>query len=754
MKKLITILMLCILIPFFSTDLLSQAQEHIEKYSKIKITIRDKSDLKELQKAGLSLEGMKLEERSVELIVSEREIKKLDDLGFSYEVLINDMTKYYRERSRRTDSEMKILEGKMKKKYSNGGFGFGSMGGYYTFDEVVAELDTMRLLYPNLITEKDSIGSTIEGRTIWAVKISDNPDITEGEPEVFYNALNHAREPEGMMSVIYFMYHLLENYGTDPEITYLVDNRGLYFVPVINPDGYVYNETRSPNGGGMWRKNMNINDGGCKGVDNNRNYGYMWGYNNIGSSPDPCAEDYRGTEAFSEFENQAIRNYCNNHNFIICNNYHAYWDVLFTPWAYNLTQTPDSTTYNYTITLATQFNGYLNGHFNIPGNYELNGDVTDWMYGEQTSKPKIFAYLTEVGNNNDGFWPPPERIFPIAEDNVYLNKVLAWGPGVIENPPHIFEGNVYPGYCVPLEDSITIIAIESNPENINSIVTAQIIDNDENVIDEFQLSDIGNNNFSGSWYVTPPEEQFYKVLLKQSGIEIPSNFYYQEKLKFTTAGPVVLDSLKVTMLDSNTIVLHEIYISNKSESITINGIQVKPKSIDSCATTGSGIRILGNLNPGETRKLFGTYSFNIYSCNSDSVSLAMEIYSDGILYWESRFKLGIPIVGIEDIAEGLPTEYLLSQNYPNPFNPTTTIKYQIPDLPAGRQGLSYVTIKIFDVLGSEIAKLVNEEKPIGTYEITWYASALPSGIYFYRIQVYAPGRAGEFIETKKMILLK
>jgi hypothetical protein len=81
---------------------------------------------------------------------------------------------------------------------------------------------------------------------------------------------------------------------------------------------------------------------------------------------------------------------------------------VFTPWGYNLTQTPDSTLFNHTISLATQFNGYLNGNFYLPGNYEVNGDVTDWMYGEQTTKPKIFSYLTEVGNDNDGFWPIPE----------------------------------------------------------------------------------------------------------------------------------------------------------------------------------------------------------------------------------------------------------------------------------------------------------------------------------------------------------
>jgi len=85
--------------------------------------------------------------------------------------------------------------------------------------------------------------------------------------------------------------------------------------------------------------------------------------------------------------------------------------------------------------------------------------------------------------------------------------------------------------------------------------------------------------------------------------------------------------------------------------------------------------------------------------------------------------------------------YTLFQNYPNPFNPSTTIKYQIPKL-------SFITIKVYDVLGSKVATLVNEEKPIGRYEITWYANNLPNGIYFYRLQ------SGNFVSVKKMILMK
>jgi hypothetical protein len=96
--------------------------------------------------------------------------------------------------------------------------------------------------------------------------------------------------------------------------------------------------------------------------------------------------------------------------------------------------------------------------------------------------------------------------------------------------------------------------------------------------------------------------------------------------------------------------------------------------------------------------------------------------------------------GIENENE-MPSSFSLIQNFPNPFNPTTTIKYQIPEL-------SFVTIKVYDVLGNEITTLVNEEKPIGIYTIEFDASNLPSGIYFYKLQ------SSNFTQTKKMILQK
>jgi len=104
-------------------------------------------------------------------------------------------------------------------------------------------------------------------------------------------------------------------------------------------------------------------------------------------------------------------------------------------------------------------------------------------------------------------------------------------------------------------------------------------------------------------------------------------------------------------------------------------------------------------------------------------------------------KLDSDIVGVDDYQENIPNSYYLFQSYPNPFNPTTTIKYQIPEL-------SFVTIKVCDVLGRDIITLVNEEKSFGSYEVEFDATGLPSGVYFYKLE--GPGS----IQIKKMVLLK
>ena len=99
------------------------------------------------------------------------------------------------------------------------------------------------------------------------------------------------------------------------------------------------------------------------------------------------------------------------------------------------------------------------------------------------------------------------------------------------------------------------------------------------------------------------------------------------------------------------------------------------------------------------------------------------------------------VVGTKDNEAIQPMTYSLQQNYPNPFNPTTKIKYSIPEA-------SQVSLKVYDILGNEVASLVNQEKQAGTYEVQFNASSLSSGVYFYKI------KSGSFIQTRKMIVLK
>ncbi|MBU1799846.1 MAG: T9SS type A sorting domain-containing protein, partial [Bacteroidetes bacterium] len=95
----------------------------------------------------------------------------------------------------------------------------------------------------------------------------------------------------------------------------------------------------------------------------------------------------------------------------------------------------------------------------------------------------------------------------------------------------------------------------------------------------------------------------------------------------------------------------------------------------------------------------------------------------------------------------IPTEFSLSQNYPNPFNPSTIIKYSIPRS-AEYHSVQHTTLKVFDILGREVATLVNKQQNAGNYEVIFNASNLSSGVYFYRL------KSRNFVETKKLILLR
>ncbi|MBK7631221.1 MAG: T9SS type A sorting domain-containing protein [Ignavibacteriales bacterium] len=128
------------------------------------------------------------------------------------------------------------------------------------------------------------------------------------------------------------------------------------------------------------------------------------------------------------------------------------------------------------------------------------------------------------------------------------------------------------------------------------------------------------------------------------------------------------------------------------------------------------------------------------------LQVLVDIGNDGTI--DDTLTLFNQVTGLQNHGSLQPNEFRLEQNYPNPFNPNTKIKYTIPNVSQSGVEGSRVQLKVYDVLGNEVATLVNETKPAGTYEVEFNASNLSSGVYFYKLQ------SGSFVETRKMILLK
>lgn len=398
-----------------------------EKYRQVIFEVSSET-IATLAKAGIPTDAgyLNKKDNTFTTAISESDFRKLQNLELSYTVEIEDLTAHYIARNEGYNlSEVMQKAMRAPSDYPVPyGFELGSCGGYSTVDECYAHLDNMASLYPDLITVKApaSTMTTDEGRPVYYVKISDNPYESESEPQVLYTGMIHAREPIGMQHLLFYMYYILERYETDPDIKSLIDNTEMFFIPIVNPDGYQYNINTNPNGGGMWRKNRSLNSG-YYGVDLNRNFGFAWGYDDEGSSPYPSELTYRGPSAFSEQETQILKEVCEANDFKIALNYHSYSNLLLYPWGYIPQTCPDDNVFHEYSVRMTADNGYTYG----PGSttiYPSNGGSDDWMYGEQTTKNKILSYTPEVGSSGDGFWPVVSRIIPLCQENM-LQSLLA-----------------------------------------------------------------------------------------------------------------------------------------------------------------------------------------------------------------------------------------------------------------------------------------------------------------------------------------
>ncbi|WP_299765711.1 M14 family zinc carboxypeptidase [uncultured Dokdonia sp.] len=427
------------LIVFLFSFVTLTAQEKLETYQRAKISFNQDSDLFRLQQLDIPADhGVRKKDHFIISDFSVKELERARVNGFQVDVLINDIRAHLAEQSKlnvplQRNASCNQNSGTTYPTPDN--FNLGSLGGYMTYQEFLDELDDMHDLYPNLITARDGISDFLtEGQTdtsvtpsignnrIEWVKISDNPnDSNEGEAQILYTGIHHAREFATLSELVFYMWYLLENYDTDTEIQSIVNNTELYFVPVVNPDGYLYNQVLDPtNGQGFWRKNRKNGNG----VDNNRNYNYhingdpnngSWG--GPGASSDPNSGVYHGPSAFSEVENQAIKWFVEQHDFVIALNNHSFGRLLYYPFAYADVATPDDALYQGIGAELTSQNGY-----NALRDSPFSGDSDDFMYGTVGTHDKIFAFTPEINNS---FYPPSNQIEDIAREMMFLNLTAA-----------------------------------------------------------------------------------------------------------------------------------------------------------------------------------------------------------------------------------------------------------------------------------------------------------------------------------------
>ncbi len=498
----------------------------LDLYKEIKIYNNDLSDHGILHLLGIDVDHIYRSNEYIQFVINQYDLDKLILENISYEIIHEDIEEFYKSR--------------LIQNYSSRDFNYGSMGGYYTFQEIEENIDELISLYPHIISEKISIGLSLEGRNIWALKVSDNPNINESEPQALYTGLHHSREPMSYMNLFYFMHWLGENYDSDLLAQHLVNNRELWFIPAINPDGLVYNQTIAPDGGGMQRKNTRDSCSSTPiGVDLNRNYGYLWGYDNEGSSPDGCSETYRGTSPFSEPETQAVRDFVNQHNFKINFNYHSYSDLLIYPFGYEYENNAPQEDIDIFIEYGedmVQYNGYTLGT-GPDLLYPVNGEACDWMYGEAD----IFSYTPEIGGNSDGFWPPTQRILPLAQENLYPNQVLALNAGSkydvnISLDSESFNSNdIYPLFISIMNRGLT---------DSNGAVKVDIITS-ENII--FELDEFTLNELDSREYIDLEDISYFELSNQSSNgsietitVNVYDNdyYYYSKSIEILIGEPI------------------------------------------------------------------------------------------------------------------------------------------------------------------------------------------------------------------------
>ena len=297
----------------------------------VRVFIDTPADLDILKKLAIDWELVSARDGTVRVYLVPDELKNLKTSKLRHQVIIADLNRHYENF---WDNPL-------------------VPPGYYTYEQIISIADSLVTNFP-MICNKISWGTSVGGRQLAVLKISDNVYDDEPEAEIMFDGGIHGDEVGGSQNIIMFARDLCLGYNSDPTITDLINNREIWLYLMVNPDGRA----------SMSRYNNN-------GVDCNRDNGYMW--DGEGFSPG----------AFSQVETKALRNGILSNQFVIYTNFHSGTEILSYPWSYRSAMTRDNAHIDQMASVYAASSGYSSLQYGQGYNimYAINGSTKDFQYG-------------------------------------------------------------------------------------------------------------------------------------------------------------------------------------------------------------------------------------------------------------------------------------------------------------------------------------------------------------------------------------
>ncbi|GJM45043.1 MAG: hypothetical protein DHS20C21_18850 [Gemmatimonadota bacterium] len=646
--------------------------------------------------------------------------------------------------------------------------GGGFLPEYTSYSEAAAELSALATAFPAL-TQLTSIGQSLEGREMWALKISDNAAVDENEPEVLICGNHHAREVISVIIPLHVATTLLNGYGTDPDATDWIDNREIWIIPVVNPDGLVYVETTNLN----WRKNRR----GGYGVDLNRNYDAEWGHDNNGSSGSTGSSTYRGASPASEPEVANMQTFINSRNFVIHLSYHSYGNLLLWGPGYKPGLSVDEDILTGLGQIVSAQNSYTPGNPANGAIYIVNGDTDDFAYGS-AGHTSYLGLTPEVGTSSDGFAPSAARIPTLTtEGSICAWEALRYAPRLGQlAPPGQPATNPIPlstngSFDVTWNTPTTADTQPVRYEVVEKTGPSVVADGAEGGLGAFNAggwtqSSSRQQSGSFSFYSGSGDELNRIMLSKEAYVVQPGDFFtfdawysiesnwdYAYAVLSTDGGRSIVNlaGTNTTMSDPNG--------NNADNGITGSSGGWIPMSFDLSPWVGQSVNLGVRYYTDGGVANEGIYVDNVFPVQNwgSSTSLtttnvpttfAVAGKADGTYYyavrgqdaegdwgyWSANESAVVQTTTDIRPSEGL-RPFALSAAIPNPFAASTDVRFTLPSP-------SEHSLTVFDVSGRRVRTLSSGRLPAGPHTVSWdglndTGRSMPSGVYFLSLRADA-----------------